>query len=51
MSKGILILLFNPMCIPLWVFLIAWLAFKLDVFRFLRKKELDLPGWDDPIYK
>ena len=51
MEDAILILMFNPMVLPAWVFLISWLAFKLDVFRFLRKKELDLPDWDDPIYK
>ena len=51
MRDGILFLLFNPVSIPAWIYLIAWAAFKLNVFSFLKEKELDLPDWDDPIYK
>jgi len=51
MSKMIIFLLFSPIGVPIWVFLIAWLAFKLNVFWFLKKKEIELPDWDDPIYK
>ncbi len=51
MGNIIVFLLFTPMFVPLWVFLIAWVAFKVDAFRFLREEELDLPEWDDPIFK
>ena len=51
MVDTLLFLLFSPLGVPVWVFLIAWAAFKLNVFSFLKEKELDLPGWDDPIFK
>jgi len=57
MGDAILFLLLSPIGVPFWVFLIAWLSFKLNVFWFLNKKETEinwedkLPDWDDPIYK
>ncbi len=35
MNETIIFLLFSPVGVPAWVFLIAWLAFKLNVFWFL----------------
>jgi hypothetical protein len=52
MTDILLFLIFSPMGVPIWVFLIAWLAFKLDVFRFLRKEVIELADKNDPpIYK
>ena len=47
MEDTILFLLFNPVSIPAWVYLIVWLAFKLDVFRFLKNNDNDLTVIDD----
>jgi len=53
MVDTLLFLLLSPIGVPAWVFLIAWISFKLDAFWFLKKKdtEIDLPDWDDPIFK
>ena len=52
MGNVIIFLLLTPMFVPVWVFLIAWAAFKLDAFRFLREEDkIELSDWDDPIFK